>query len=745
MLSPEAAKLLSTPSIDTRVATAMKGNENYASQDIKRFKIDEYLLYLNNGVENIQKLESLKKRPLEELQSKTTFIENANEISKHIQETQRYPALLEFRKVANRRQSGYFRKTASKPGVIAAFTSENSSEPIGWQCPDRVFGWPFIQLIGDIASESCDIEVIKNQIAQDLHYMVLARPDLYVSHALLIEDSRITFLCAVTGEGIFDVQLDYTDPNFQPLLFALISHIYDYGRFKDERYTITYNAESRQSEYTLKFETAPGLTQWETFHLIYSSSPFGTTTYVFAAPDESNPIMVNGQRLRVVKDQYCYRMARFSEPDILKHVRGTPGVVTLAYDEEWEPLVPTATRRVKRRLGFVEQGDPFMNIRTVREMLEIAYDLLEVTRYLRFKRHVLHCDLSNANIVVDRAPTTPATNEYVNIQYNDINEHDIVFIKHLLGERFGSQENFGNHSNRINDSNSPLQTHVLLIDFNLAERLDSTARQSEIKKKGTHPFMARAVENEEPYPDLSTRMFTPFTALPQAPSMYKKLHPERTTRFDSEKLGLYILKEAPGDLRSDRVWRHELYHEAESIFWIIVYWLLRANPEPGTELSKETIPLPIWVSLLESAYSRNIVIFSFQQSAKYCARNIHSKLLPVLELVKTLAWAVYPGPYFLPDDNPRTQPDYLHEVFQRAILDFILTNKNEEFMNLEINVLNPRHHDDYKPEELSSTSHLTPSEPYRSLSSAEDEQSAPVNDALQKFRYEGDGSDLEVA
>lgn len=283
---------------------------------------------------------------------------------------------MDFRKTENQNQYHYITKTACRPDVIAAFV--DGDKPIGWQHINQVWGWPFIQLVAEVASRGSTINTQRRQAASYVYYMILARPDLYVAHGLLIDKSGVTFFVGITGVGICDVQLNYTDAKLYSTLFALIKHIYDPGHFKDNRCEVTFNTNAQKFEYTLSFELTPGNapTKCGGFQAMYASNPFETTTYVFATTGgDTKPTMVGNQRLRIVKDQYC-RKTRFNEPEILKHIQNTPGVVTLVHDEEWETPVHSE-HRIKRRLGLSQNGDPFMDIRTVRTMLEVAYDVLE--------------------------------------------------------------------------------------------------------------------------------------------------------------------------------------------------------------------------------------------------------------------------------------------------------------------------------------------------------------------------------
>ncbi|KAH9483668.1 ABC transporter G family member [Psilocybe cubensis] len=489
-----------------------------------------------------------------------------------------------------------------------------------------------------------------------------------------VNQSGVTFMVGITGQGIYDVELKFTSPEFLSTFYALIKHLYDPGHFKDDRYEVGFNNRTQKFEYTLSLTLKPGTTPTKQggFQAIYASNPFGTTTYVFAMDDSMDPLMINRQPLRVVKDQYC-RNTRFTEPEILKHIQNTPGVVTLLHDEEWNTPVHFE-HRIKRRLGLLQHGEQFMHIRTLRGMLEVSYDALEVTRYLRTKRNVLHRDLSIGNIMV----VWNRTNDSNKVD-EDPNEPEICFVKHLLGE-----------------SDNPQQTSVVLIDFNRAERLDVDPRQPRNDRTGTPLFIARAVQNNGPYPDLPARRLVMVPAMPSAPMIYQQYLPTRAKYFDQDKMKEYTLEQDKMNT-TERVWRHELYHEAESIFWIMLYWLMVANADYGDKHAAERIGSTVW-NLFTSTVDcedRGVLLDSLVSKAIKASNIVHSKFFPTVnDLIRPLAEAISTGPYYLPDHEStgdlRTHIEFAHEAFQRIILNFIIAHKDDEFMKHETNVESPR-------------------------------------------------------
>lgn len=92
--------------------------------------------------------------------------------------------------------------------------------------------------------------------------------------------------------------------------------------------------------------------------------------------------------------------------------------------------------------------------------------------------------------------------------------------------------------------------------------------------------MATSLEKGAPQllPQSAIAVTTP--AIPEPHPLYKEKHPERCKRFsDWEKPRIFELGAKP----THQVFRHRLYHEAESVFWLILYWVMFAQPEEKGE------------------------------------------------------------------------------------------------------------------------------------------------------------------
>lgn len=165
--------------------------------------------------------------------------------------------------------------------------------------------------------------------------------------------------------------------------------------------------------------------------------------------------------------------------------------------------------------------------------------------------------------------------------------------------------------------------------------------------------------------------------MPEAPSIYKQIHPQRIDHFKD--IEQSILDSATATLSSSH-WHHELYHDAESIFWLIFYWLVRAQPT-NSESQEEPILSYVWSQLTGDYSARHFLI---QSLASNGIKALHSSLHPVSDLIASLADIINADPLYMPVDDPRSSPEYAHEAFQRTILQYIIDNQDKEFMKLPV-------------------------------------------------------------
>src|SRR6267154_2008749 len=258
----------------------------------------------------------------------------------------------------NKSPPGHVTDTMCKPDITAAFRGH-------WK--KDVVPWPFIQLAGETASTGKSHDEQKIQAISYLHYLLLARPDLYVAQGLLSSDNKVIFRFGICSEGIQEFDVKRKDRDFNKLLYAFIYRLYEPGNFADSSYIKTEFDEETTARYTIKI-IYRGTKECRGFYSIYARNPFGTRTHVLSNPN----FEVEGNDLTILKDQFCRVKRRFEELTILNEYvhkpERVPGMVVAAYGEQIRS--PLSEERCKHRLGLGESGSPFMSIPTLSKVLE---------------------------------------------------------------------------------------------------------------------------------------------------------------------------------------------------------------------------------------------------------------------------------------------------------------------------------------------------------------------------------------
>jgi hypothetical protein len=127
-------------------------------------------------------------------------------------------------------------------------------------------------------------------------------------------------------------------------------------------------------------------------------------------------------------------------------------------------------------------------------------------------------------------------------------------------------------------------------------------------------------------------------------------------------------------------WARELEHDAESVFWLLVYWAAVAQPK---DRPREDIGAVVWTHLMGNCEDRENLIGNLSRSTSRKGLT-HSVYEPLKALICKLASFLVVDRCWLPATDPRNDPEYLNEAFQRSILQFILDNRRENFMDCAI-------------------------------------------------------------
>ena len=168
-------------------------------------------------------------------------------------------------------------------------------------------------------------------------------------------------------------------------------------------------------------------------------------------------------------------------------------------------------------------------------------------------------------------------------------------------------------------------------------------------------------------------------AVPKTPECYANAHPKRMDDFPEE-IKLLVDPDELKNQPQDDGWRHELDHDVESVFWLLLYWAMVAQPEgcPG-----EYIDSGSWAWMLKDSDHRAHLV-SALSSGRPLQNLMHSVYEPMWPLISNLAALLVVDRHWIPESSARKRPDYMCEAFQRLILQFVDSKRSENFMTCRV-------------------------------------------------------------
>jgi hypothetical protein len=199
-------------------------------------------------------------------------------------------------------------------------------------------------------------------------------------------------------------------------------------------------------------------------------------------------------------------------------------------------------------------------------------------------------------------------------------------------------------------------------------------------------FMARLVRN----PEVRERVYS----MPPMPQL-QDFALERYSACVGNRIGEFPENgEVDFKIKKDTEieYSHRLPYDAESILWLLLWWAIQAKPLKGGDRS--LIHEHLWVTLtggdgaedprkffIESLGPRDTICHPLYRDLDELLRSLFKQLSGYQEQVAR------------PDkdqDSSRMKDEYLHEAFQRTILDFIVKNIEATFMQAQINPIRRR-------------------------------------------------------
>jgi hypothetical protein len=171
-------------------------------------------------------------------------------------------------------------------------------------------------------------------------------------------------------------------------------------------------------------------------------------------------------------------------------------------------------------------------------------------------------------------------------------------------------------------------------------------------------------------------IYAPIPRIPNSPDDYAKAHPDRVQSFPDSEKKILIDPELVVDNESQGGWRHELEHDTESVFWLLLYWAMVMQPK---DRPKEMIDTESWNTLNGNHKARQFFLLKLSQIIP--SNLIHSSYEPLQPLIRDLATILVIDRHWVPASDPRKDRYYITEAFQRLILQFIIDNRGKEFMD----------------------------------------------------------------
>jgi hypothetical protein len=206
--------------------------------------------------------------------------------------------------------------------------------------------------------------------------------------------------------------------------------------------------------------------------------------------------------------------------------------------------------------------------------------------------------------------------------------------------------------------------------------------------QGTPTFIARAVVSSRQKRGTYTLMPMPqFDQAPEAYKAYEAAVPGRLRAFPKNIERLYRL---PNDIPHEP-FKHELQYDAESVFWLLLWWAISAYPV-DVAADDKIIDDRVWDALTKKQDADRDPRERFVDQP--VVNILHPSYKPLERLLEDMAWQLCgdhekgeaqlkkqdPG---YEEDQSRKQPDYLHEALQRLIIKFLFANYHEGFMTMQ--------------------------------------------------------------
>ncbi|KAL5633576.1 hypothetical protein ACGC1H_003905 [Rhizoctonia solani] len=320
-----------------------------------------------------------------------------------------------------------------------------------------------------------------------------------------------------------------------------------------------------------------------------------------------------------------------------------------------------ARGRFKMRTVTSEIGQPLEGVHSLHKFLCAMYDACAVQRNLYRKCKIMHRDISDKNIMF--APDTDAYRERNREGYAEVK-----FVNQVLAK----------------DESAKPAPQCLMVDLgNGADLGVEHGLDALTERIGTPKFIARSVSSGEV---LSVKAFSSAgVELAQIEGVltdcYQFMH---TTEYQAE-VGDSPSSTPPETTLAEAKFAHQLFHDAESTFWVIA-WTLARSIKTGSEQEKEPY---IKFSQFFYTMSTHYPMPAGNDTRQFFHHHVttedwESILHPDLAILATMLANMFE--YIRPEwaHRPDLDAEHVHEALMRLLLIEIVKIKNSTNIDIHI-------------------------------------------------------------
>ncbi|CAE6422947.1 unnamed protein product, partial [Rhizoctonia solani] len=327
--------------------------------------------------------------------------------------------------------------------------------------------------------------------------------------------------------------------------------------------------------------------------------------------------------------------------------------------------------RWKMRVATRGVGDSLSKTPTLLEFLKVMYDACVAQRNLH-RRGILHRDINDHNIMM-----APKDNGRY---YKDCVDgyNDVKYVNQVL-----------------NPNQSP-KPACLVIDLGHSANLDYLAAVSAESKnsknfaerKGTPKFISRSVSKGE--------LLDPFCIPSQMPKLdgrpRKLLTACTDSKYEAYNKAVDDGSQSPSKPAATR-FTHQLFHDAESTFWVISWFLARSAPKDYEKESDPNPKLTRFINGMKSHYPSNETIDprdSFSATLEAWKQILHPRLVDVAPMLSEMHEYILPEWGYRPELNTE-YPEHAHEALMRLLLREIVRIEDDKTKDVVFAPLGTRH------------------------------------------------------